>query len=104
MSELIEKLSPPQLTAVLCSFAGAVALVVFILAVLYYQLRALADQTALARERQSADVAMQKEQVAAEIALKQELVKRNLPPEELKLVLETLGAASAAAESSGEEE
>src|SRR5436309_1269751 len=96
MSELIEKLNAQQLTALLCSVAGAVVLVVFILAVLHYQLRALADQTALARERQTADVAMQREQVAADIALKQELVKRNLPPEELKLVLETFGAVSAA--------
>jgi len=104
MSELFERLNPSQLTAVLCSFAGAVTLVVFILSVLHYQLRALSDQTALERERQNADIAMQKEQVMSEIALKQELVKRNLPPEELRLVLETLGAVSAAPEPEAAEE
>ena len=64
MSELFERLNPSQLTAVLCSFAGAVTLVVFILSVLHYQLRALSDQTALERERQNADIAMQKERRA----------------------------------------
>jgi hypothetical protein len=91
MNELLDKLNPSQVVAVICSVAGAAALVVFILAVLYYQLRALADDTALKQSWQQAD-----------LALRQELVRRNLPPAELKLALEALGAdAPAAATSSG---
>jgi hypothetical protein len=103
MSEIFDKLTSPQLTAVICTVAGVVALVVFIISIWSYQVRALAEETALQRERQNADIAMQKEQVQAEIAMKQELVKRNLPPEELRLVLETIGTVSVASPGSEEE-
>jgi hypothetical protein len=85
MSELFDKLTPPQLTAVFCTVAGVVALVVFIVSIWSYQVRALADSTALQRERQAAD-----------IALKQELVRRNLPAAELKLALEAVESTSRA--------
>src|SRR4051794_33195849 len=96
MSELFDKLTPPQMTAVLCTVAGVVALVVFIVSIWSYQVRALADYTALQRERQAADIAMQKDQVQADIALKQELVRRNLPAAELKLALEAIESTSPA--------
>jgi hypothetical protein len=104
MSEIFDKLTPPQLTAVICTVAGVVALVVFIVSIWSYQVRALADQTALERERQNADIAMQKEQVQADIALKQELVKRNLPAAELKLALEAIESASPVASDEEAEE
>src|SRR5262245_37312253 len=104
MSEILDKLTPPQLTAVMCTVAGVVALVVFIVSIWSYQARALADETALQRERQNADIAMQKEQVQADIALKQELVKRNLPAAELKLALEAIESASAAPDVEVEED
>jgi hypothetical protein len=104
MPEVFDKLTPPQLTAVICTVAGVVALVVFIVSIWSYQVRALADQTALQRERQNADIAMQKEQVQADLAMKQELVKRNLPPEELRLALEAIESVSAASGEEAEEE
>jgi hypothetical protein len=104
MSDVFDKLTPSQLTAVICTLAGAVALVAMITAIWSYQVRALADQTALERERLQADIAMQKEQVQAGIAMKQELLKRNLPPAELKLALEAIDASSASSEAEGEDE
>ena len=52
----------------------------FILSIAHYQHRYLADDTALKRERQQAEQAM-----------KQEVLKRNLPPTELKLTLDAIG-------------
>lgn len=103
MSEFFDKLTPPQLTAVICTVSGVAALVAMITAIWSYQVRALADETALARERQVADIAMQKEQVQADIALKQELVRRNLPAAELKLALEAIESSSPAYDAEDED-
>lgn len=82
--DILERLSPSQLTALVATVVGSVVLIVFIAAVWHYQSRALADETALKRERQQ-----------AEFALRQEVLKRNLPPAELRTALDTLGLEGA---------
>ncbi len=79
MSEYLDKLSPPQVLAALAITCGAVVLLVFILAVLWYQLQSLSDQTVLERERQQ-----------TEGALKKELLKRELSPADLRVAVEAL--------------
>lgn len=80
MDEFFSRWRPEDfllLAMTLCITAGVV---VFILSIAHYQLRALADHTALERERAQAG-----------FALRQDLVGRNLPAEELRAALGALG-------------
>jgi hypothetical protein len=90
--ELLDKLSPEQLLGFSAVVLGTAVTIVFIVAIWHFQLKYLADETALKRERQQ-----------AELALKQELAKRNLPPGELRLVLDSLGLDGAEGDLSDEE-
>jgi hypothetical protein len=71
--------TPGQFLALVATVAGAVSLIVLILTVYGYNLRALADATALQRER-----------LQAETSLKRELSQRGLPPQELEQAVKVL--------------
>lgn len=85
MTEFFDKWTPGQFTLLVMTVGIAVTLVVFILAITHYQMRALADSSALERER-----------LAAGQALRLELLRRNLPPTDLKLALDALGLEAGA--------
>src|SRR4051812_9358290 len=68
MPDFLANMSSDQRLAALAIAAGAVVTVVFILAILWYQLQALATQT----------------------ALKREVMGRNLSPADTKLMLDSL--------------
>jgi len=68
----LEQWSAAEVLILVGVCAASVTLVTLILTVYRYNLRALADETALRRERQQ-----------AEIALRRELVQKNLPVQEL---------------------
>jgi hypothetical protein len=78
--ELLDKLTPEQLLGAISTLIGGIVLIVFIVAIWHFQVKYLADDTALKREKQQAD-----------LALKQEVWKRNLPPAELRMTLGSLG-------------
>ncbi|MBX9579444.1 MAG: hypothetical protein K2X87_03975 [Gemmataceae bacterium] len=80
MAEFFDRWSPGQFTLLVMTVGIAAAVVVFILSVAHYQLRALADHTALERERAQAG-----------FALREQLVRRNLPAAELQAALVALG-------------
>jgi hypothetical protein len=71
--------SPMELFPLVVAVAGAVSLIVLILTIYGYNLRALADATALQRER-----------LNAETALKRELIQRGLAPPELEQTVKLL--------------
>jgi hypothetical protein len=79
MPAFLENYSPNQLVAVFATAGGAVCLLVMILAITWYHLRALADATALQRER-----------LNVESGLKRELIQRGLPPHELEQTIKLL--------------
>ena len=86
MAEFFSRWSPEDfllLAMTLCITAGVV---VFILSIANYQLKALADHTALERERAQAG-----------FALRQELVRRGLPATELRSALDALGLEASGA-------
>ena len=58
MELLIERLSPGQLVAVISVISGCTVAIVMILAITWYQLQALANDTGLKREKQQAEIAM----------------------------------------------
>jgi hypothetical protein len=80
MAEFFDRWSPGQITLLVMTVGIAAAVIVFILAITHYQLRALADHTALERER-----------AQAAFALRETLVRRNLPAAELRSALDALG-------------
>lgn len=82
MNGFVQQFTTQPAPAVAAAVGASVVLVVFILSVLYYQVRSLAEETALRREKQQAD-----------IAIKQDLLRRNLTAADLKLALELLGVA-----------
>lgn len=90
MAEFFDKWTPGQFTLLVMTVGIAVTLVVFILSITHYQMRALADGTALERER-----------LAAGQALRQDLLRRNLPPADLKLTLAALGLEAGGAAPAG---
>ena len=58
MDSLLEKLSSGQVVAVISIVCGALVALAMIVAIGKYQLQALADEAALKRERQQADLAL----------------------------------------------
>jgi hypothetical protein len=70
---------PDQVLLLALIVAGATCLIVMILAILRYNMRALTDATALQRER-----------LNAAVALKRELIQRGLPPQELEQAVKLL--------------
>jgi hypothetical protein len=58
MDALIDKLSSGQIVAVISIVSGAVVALAMIVAISKYQFQALADDTALRREKQQADLAL----------------------------------------------
>jgi hypothetical protein len=71
--------SPAEVGLLVTILSGAVCLLALILAVLRYNLRALADATALKREY-----------LNAEVALKRDLIQRGLPVEEMEKAIQLL--------------
>ena len=65
MDKLLETLSPGQIVAVISILVGGTVAVVMIVAITKYQFQLLADETALNREKQQ-----------AELALKQRMIER----------------------------
>lgn len=58
MELLIERLSPPQIVAVISVVCGCTVAITMIVAITKYQFQLLADETALKREKQQAELAM----------------------------------------------
>src|SRR4051794_20796112 len=58
MELLIERLSPPQIVAVISVVCGCTVAITMIVAITKYQFQLLADETALKREKQQAEIAM----------------------------------------------
>ena len=58
MDALLERLSPGQIVAVISVLCGSFAFVVLVFAITKYHFQALADETALRRERQQAEFAL----------------------------------------------
>jgi hypothetical protein len=79
MAAFFDSWSPGQFLALVATVAGSVSLVILILTVYGYNLRALADATALRRE-----------QLNAEMSLKRELIQRGRPPLELEHAIKLL--------------
>jgi hypothetical protein len=79
MPEVFDPFTTQQVPAIVAAGGATLVTLALILSVLYYQLRLLADHTALARERQQ-----------GEMNIKQELIRRNVPPEDLKKALGAL--------------
>lgn len=80
MAEFFQSWSPYQFTMLVMTVCITAGVIVFILSIAHYQLRALADHTALERER-----------AQAAFALRQDLVRRGLPAAELRASLDALG-------------
>jgi hypothetical protein len=79
MSDFFANWSPGQFLALVAIVLGAVCLIAITLTTYGYNLRALADSTALQRERFNAD-----------LALKRDLLQRGLSPQELEQTIKLL--------------
>jgi hypothetical protein len=79
MPAFLENYSPGQMFALLATLGGAVCLLAMILTIYWYNMRVLAESTALQRER-----------LNAEAGLKRELIQRGLPPHELEHTIKLL--------------
>lgn len=82
MPDIFEPFTTQQVPAIVAAGGATLVALVFIVSILYYQLRLLADHTSLAREKQQ-----------GELTLKQELLRRNVPTEDLKKALDALQIA-----------
>lgn len=80
MAEFFQSWTPYQFTMLVMTVCITAGVIVFILSIAHYQLRALADHTALERER-----------AQAAFTLRQDLVRRGLPAAELRAALDALG-------------
>ena len=80
MAEFFQSWTPGQLLLLVMTVGITATVLVFILSIAQYQLKALADHTALERERMQAG-----------FTLRQELVRRGLPANELHAALLALG-------------
>jgi hypothetical protein len=63
MDTLFERLNPGQIVAVVAIVAGCIVALAMIVGITKYQLQALADETALKREQQQADLAIKQKMV-----------------------------------------
>jgi hypothetical protein len=79
MPAFLETWPPEKVLVLALIVAGAVCLIVMVLAILRYNMRALTDATELQRER-----------LNAEVTLKRELIQRGLPAEELEKAIQLL--------------
>jgi hypothetical protein len=68
MDALIEKLSSGQIVAVISIISGAAVALAMIVAIAKYQFQALADDTALKRERQQAELALHEKMIGRDDA------------------------------------
>ena len=59
MDTLLERLSSGQIVAVVSILVGGIVAIVMIVSITKYQFQLLADETALSREKQNAEVAAQ---------------------------------------------
>jgi hypothetical protein len=90
MPGFLQTWPPEQVLVLALIVAFAACLLVLILAVLRYNLRALADATALQREQLNANGALARERLSAVCTLKRELLQRGLPPHELEQAIQLL--------------
>jgi hypothetical protein len=79
MVEFFQNWSPKELLLLAVILAGTLSLVVLILTIYWYSLRALKDATLLQRER-----------LEAEVNLKRDLIQRGIPAEELEKAVQAL--------------
>ena len=90
METLLERLSPPQIIALVSILSGSVVALALIAAITKFQFQALADATELEREK-----------LQAELALKQAVVERAASAAEGVEALRKLDEAARAAEGGG---